>query len=370
MIDPRLRKWADTLVHYSVGLKPGEQVLIRADEAAIPLVKEIYAAALRAGAHPHAQTLIDGLDEIFLTSANDAQLDFVSPVRRFEYETIDTLIAVIAPTNTAALAAVDPARQARAQKANGAIRQSLFQRAAAGRSKWTLTLYPTPAAAQNAGMSLAAYEEFLFSAMLLNRDDPAEGWRELSRDQQKYVDYLDRVDTLRFVAAGTDISLRVGGRKWINSDGHRNFPSGEVFTGPIEDTAEGHVRFTFPAAHLGNEVDDIRLTFQKGRVVSAEAGRGKDFLEAMLNSDPGARFLGEVAVGTNYGVTRFSRNTLYDEKIGGTFHMALGRSYPETGGVNESSLHWDMICDMRPEAGGGAIYADGILIHENGEWKI
>jgi len=370
MIDPRLTKWANTLAQYSIDVKPGEQVLIRADEAAIPLAREVYAAILRGGGHPHIQVLIDGLDEIFLKTANDEQLDFVSPIRQFEYETIDAMIAIMAPTNTAALAGIDPARQARAQKANGAIRRSMFLRAAEGKSKWSLTLYPTPAAAQNAGMSLPAYEEFVFSAMLLNRDDPAEGWRELSRSQQKYVDYLNGVDTLRFVAVDTDITMRVGGRTWINSDGHRNFPSGEVFTGPIENTAEGHVRFTFPAAHLGNEVDNIQLEFHEGRVVSAQAGHGKDFLEAMLNSDPGARYLGEVAVGTNYGVTRFSRNTLYDEKIGGTFHMALGRSYPETGGVNESSLHWDLICDMRPAAGGGAIYADGLLIHENGEWKI
>jgi aminopeptidase len=363
-------KWADTLVGYSVGVKPGQQVLIRVDEAGIPLAKEVYRSVIQAGGHPHLRVLIDGVNEILYKHGSDEQLDFVSPVQKLEYETIDSMISIIAPTNTADLAGIDPLKQARFQKATGVMRRSLFERAAKGEATWSLTLFPTPSAAQNAGLSLRDYEEFLFSAMFLNEADPAEAWRELSRSQQKYVDYLNKVETLRFVARDTDIQVRVGGRTWINSDGHRNFPSGEVFTGPIEDSAEGHVRYTFPAAHLGNEVDDIRLTFEGGKVVAAEAARGGDFLNAMLDSDAGARFLGEVAIGTNYGVTRFSRNTLYDEKIGGTFHMALGRSYPETGGRNESALHWDMICDMRPGAGGGAIYADGVLIHENGEWKI
>lgn len=370
MIDPRLTRWADTLAGYCLDLQPGEQVLIRTDEAALPLAKQAYRAALLRGAHPQVQVLIDGLDEIFLTHATDEQLDWVSPSRRFEYETIDALCAIIAPTNTASLASVDPARQARAQKATSRVRQGMFERAGGVAARWTLTLYPTPAAAQNAGLSLAQYEEFVLGAMFLDRDNPAAAWEEFSRAQQRYVDYLNGVDTLRFVAKDTDLTMRVGGRVWVNSDGHRNFPSGEVFTGPVEDSVQGQVRYTFPTAHLGHEVDDVRLTFDKGCVVRAEAARGQDFLHAMLDTDAGARILGEAAIGNNYGVQRFTRNTLYDEKIGGTFHLALGNAYPETGGVNKSSLHWDMVCDMRPQAGGGAIYADGVLIHENGQWVI
>jgi aminopeptidase len=370
MIDPRLIKWADTLINYSLELKPAQQLLIRVDETAIPLAKEVYASALRAGAHPHIQVLIDGLDEIFLSTAGDNQLEFVSPVRKFEYETIDALCAIIAPTNTANLAGIDPGRQSKAQKANSVIRKSLFERTAAEKADWVLTLYPTHAAAQNAGMSLNAYTEFLMSAMYLNDEDPAAAWRDFSRKQQVYVDYLNKVETIRFVARDTDITMNVKGRTWLNSDGHKNFPSGEVFTGPVEDSVNGHVRYTFPAAHLGHEVDDIQLAFENGRVVTAAASRGLEFLEAMLDSDSGARVLGECAIGNNFGVQRFTRNTLYDEKIGGTFHLALGNSYPETGGKNSSSLHWDMVCDMRPEAGGGAIYADGVLIHQNGAWNI
>ena len=184
------------------------------------------------------------------------------------------------------------------------------------------------------------------------------------------MDYLNTCQTLRFVAEGTDITLSVSGRIWLNSDGHKNFPSGEVFTGPMEDSVQGHVRFTFPAAHLGHEAEGVGLTFENGRVVNFEAARGGEFLGGDAGDGSGARTLGECAIGNNYGVQRFTRNTLYDEKIGGTFHLALGNSYPETGGQNQSALHWDMVCDMRPEAGGGAIYADGTLIHENGQWEI
>ncbi|MGO8673078.1 MAG: aminopeptidase [Capsulimonadaceae bacterium] len=370
MHDTRLTKWADTLIRYSIEARPGQQILIRADEAGIPLAREVYRAALAAGGHPHIHVLVDGVDEIFYSTATDPQLDFVSPIRKLEYETIDALVAIVAPANTAELSGVDPARQARAQSANREIRSGFFHRAADNRARWVLTLYPTPAAAQNAGLSVRAYEEFVLSAMFLDQADPPAAWREFSVRQQHYVDTLNRVREIRFVAKDTDISMRVEGRSWMNSDGHRNFPSGEVFTGPIEDSVNGFVRFTFPGAHLGHEVDDIRLKFENGRVVDFDAARGRDFLRAMLASDPGAMTLGECAIGNNYGVQRFSRNTLFDEKIGGTFHLALGNSYPETGGKNVSSLHWDMICDMRPDAGGGAVYADGVVIHENGQWTI
>ena len=374
MTEPRLMnsltKWAETLVGYSLDLLPGEQLLIRVDEAALPLAKEVYRAALAAGAHPAVQVQVEGLPEIFLTTASNQQLDWVDPALTFQYETMDALCAIVAPQNTSALAGVAAEKQTRAQRANKAVRDSLFARAAEGNAKWNVTLYPTQGAAQNAKMSLAEYETFLLKAMFLDKDDPAAAWKAFSDEQQRYVDYLSKVETLRFVANDTDLTMNVGGRRWVNSDGHRNFPSGEVFTGPIENSVNGVVRYTFPTAHLGHEVDDVRLTFENGRVVKADAARGLDFLETMLDSDPGARTLGEVAVGNNYGVQRFTRSTLYDEKIGGTFHLALGNAYPETGGTNVSAVHWDMVCDLRPDAGGGAIYADGVLIHENGQWVI
>ena len=234
-----LTQWAETLVGYSLDLQPGEQVLIRVDEAAIPLAKEVYRAALAVGAYPSMQVTVDGLDEIFLMTASNNQLEWVPPARKLEYETMDALCSISAPSNTSALAGVAPDKQARVQKANQVIRKSLFERAAVGKAKWNVTLYPTQGAAQNAKMSLSDYEAFLMKAMLLDTDNPAAAWKAFSNEQQRYVDYLSHVETLRFVANDTDLTMSVGGRKWVNSDGHKNFPSGEVFTGPIEDSVNG-----------------------------------------------------------------------------------------------------------------------------------
>ena len=215
-------------------------------------------------------------------------------------------------------------------------------------------------------MSLAQYEDFVFKAGLLHLDDPAKAWKEISERQQRLVDYLTGKKELRFVAPnGTDLSLCIDGRTWLNCDGHENFPDGEVFTGPVEDATQGTVCYSFPAVHGGREVHDIRFEFRDGKVVDASASKGEDFLMAMLDQDPGARVLGEIAIGTNYSITDYSKNTLFDEKIGGTFHAAVGASYPESGGKNESGLHWDMVCDLRE---GGKIFVDGELVSENGRF--
>jgi aminopeptidase len=216
-------------------------------------------------------------------------------------------------------------------------------------------------------MSLVEYEQFVYAAMFLDREDPAAEWRKFSVEQQKKVDYLDQVRELRIVAEDTDLRMQVGGRKWMNSDGRRNFPSGEVFTGPIEESVNGHIRFSFPAIRGGGAIEDVRLRFENGRVVEASAARGEESLLREIETDEGARYLGEVAIGNNYGIQRYTRNTLFDEKIGGTIHVALGSSYPDTGGKNQSAIHWDMVCDLRQ---GGAVYADGEVIHENGNWKV
>ena len=215
-------------------------------------------------------------------------------------------------------------------------------------------------------MSLAEYEEFVFRAGLLHLDDPAAAWREVSERQQRVVDYLNGKNEVRFVTpAGTDLTVGVSGRTWLNCDGHENFPDGEVFTGPIEDATEGVVCFSFPAVHGGREADGVRLTFKAGKVVDATAEKGQDFLVAMLDQDAGARVLGEIALGTNYSIDRYTKNTLFDEKIGGTFHAAVGAAYPETGGTNQSALHWDMVCDLRQ---GGEVYVDGQLISRDGRF--
>lgn len=364
MPDPILQKFARTLVRYSLDVKPGDVLLTRTTTLGLPLLQEIYREALETGAHVIPRLSFDGQEETFFRSASDEQLAWISSIDRVEMETITARLTISAPYNTRG--GWDPKRRGAWLRGQAELTQRFRQRSAEGSLKWTGTLYPTHALAQEAGMSLREYEDFVYTAMFLDRDDPIAAWKAFSVDQQAKVDRLDRVSTLRIQAEDTDLTLGVAGRKWMNSDGHRNFPSGEVFTGPVEDSANGTIRFTFPAVRGGQEVEDVRLRFVDGRVVEATAARGQDYLNTVLDTDAGARFLGEVAIGNNFGIQRFTKNTLFDEKIGGTCHLAVGSSYLETGGKNDSSVHWDMVCDLRR---GGAIYADGEVIHRDGHWE-
>jgi aminopeptidase len=281
-------------------------------------------------------------------------------------EQMDAAISLWGQDNTKSLSQFDPQRQAAASQARKRLTTRFLDRAAKSELRWVGSQFPCHAAAQDAQMSLTAYEKFVYEAGLLHLPDPAAAWREISQRQQRIVDCLNGRHEIRFTTPqGTDLKLGVAGRTWINCDGHENFPDGEVFTGPIENATEGVVCYSFPAVHGGHEVDGIRLSFHEGRVVDAQATKGEAFLHAMLDQDGGARTLGEIAIGTNYAVREYTRNTLFDEKIGGTFHAALGAAYPESGGKNQSGLHWDMVCDLRQ---GGKIFADGELISENGRF--
>ncbi len=366
MADPRHRKLAQVLIRYSLDVKPGDKILIASSELGAPLVREAYREAIRAGACPATRVRLSGLSEIALREGSEDQISHVSDMDRKEIEYYDAQLNILADANTKELAGVDPQRIVLAQKTRGPLMERFMERSAARELNWNLTLFPTQAHAQDAGMSLSDYEDFVFDAGLLDHDDPPAAWRGVHDEQQRIADFLSSHDEIHIVAPGTDLTYRVGGRKWINASGTRNFPDGEVFTGPIEDSASGTVRFSYPAVYAGNEVEEVRLRFEAGKVVEATAGRGQDFLLSMLDQDPGARFLGEVAFGLNYGIKQFTRNILFDEKIGGTMHMALGRSYPDTGGKNESSLHWDMISDLRD----GKAYADGELCYEGGRFII
>ncbi len=366
MIDPRIQKLANVLVGYSTRVKPDDLVRIVGPPVARPLVSEIYRAVLRAGGHPIVDIVPDECAEIKLTEGTEDQLRFEDPIALYVVERIDVLISMWGQDNTKALSGTDPKKQALMSQARKKYLHRFLQRAAARELRWTGTQFPCQAAAQDAQMSLAGYERFVFEAGLLHLDDPAAAWGQISRRQQRMVEFLNGVREVRFVTPqGTDLRVGVEGRRWINCDGHENFPDGEVFTGPVEDATEGVVCYSFPAAHGGREVDGIRLAFKAGRVVDASAARNEPFLLAMLDQDPGARVLGEIALGTNYSVTQYTKNTLFDEKIGGTFHAAVGEAYPETGGRNESGLHWDMVCDLRH---GGQVFADGKLISENGRF--
>jgi aminopeptidase len=365
MADPRVERLAAVLVRYSLALQPGQLLRINAPVAAAELVRAVAREATVAGAHILPRITVDGLDEIALRLGSDEQLSFVSPLALQEIDTIDATLTIWADSNTKALSSVDPRKAALQQQARRPILQRFLERSAAGDLNWCGTLFPTQAHAQDAEMSLTEYEDFVYGAGLLNEPDPVAAWRAVRERQARLVDRLSVVRQIRVVAPGTDLTVGVAGRTWINADGTKNFPDGEVFTGPVEDSAEGHITFTYPAVHLGREVEGIRLEFAQGKVINATATKGQELLTSLLDMDAGARFLGEFAFGTNPGIQRYTRNTLFDEKIGGTMHLALGASYPDTGGTNQSALHWDIVCDLRD---GGEVYADGVLIARDGRF--
>jgi aminopeptidase len=369
-MDPRIERWAKTLVGYCLSVQLGETVLIQAGPAAEPLVREVYREVLRAGGHPIPRIGLSSLTEVLLREGGDEQLAYIDPGAKLLAEQINCRLNIASEGNPRYLTNVDPARQKLLSKAQRELFRIRMQRGAAGEEKWCGTLWPTSGYAQEADMSLPDFEEFVYQACFLNDPDPAEKWRELGRAQQFYVDWLADKDQVHVIAPDTDVRLSIKGRIFRNSDGKRNFPSGEFFTGPIEDSVEGTIRFTIPTVTSGHLVQDVRLTFERGRVVAATAATGQRYLDEMLEMDEGARFVGEFAFGNNFGITRGIKNILYDEKIGGTIHMALGNSYPETGGKNVSALHWDMICDLRAAAGGGEVWIDGTLFAKDGAFQL
>jgi aminopeptidase len=332
-------------------------VLIGSTTLAEPLIRSLHRAVLARGAWPLLRLAPASLVEEFYEYASEAQLDSFPPLELTEVESVDAWLRIDAPANLRALAGVDPALLARAARARAPISDLRLAR------RWCVTLWPTAALAQQAGISERDYAAFVARALFLDQPDPVVAWRELSKRQQRLVERLAGAHEIRIEADGTDLRLRVDGRKWINSDGRRNMPSGEVFTGPIEDSATGKIRFDVPSTPRGVEVDGVELTFSDGEVVAASAERGERYLQSALATDAGSRYLGELGIGTNAGIDRATGSILFDEKIAGTVHLALGRSYPETGGLNSSALHWDLICDLRD---GGRLSADGELVDLSG----
>ena len=363
----RLSRMAQVLIRYSLDVQPGQLVAVMAEIEAIPLVREVYRAILHAGAYPVLQLEMDDAEAVYLKEASDDQLDFISPVKQLIYERFDRLLYIDANTNTRLLSRIDPKRSAQRRKAQDAIDTTWSQRAAQGLMRWCYTQYPTNAYAQDANMSLEDYWEFMGKACKLDDADPLASWCALSDRHQQLIEWLQGRKEVHIIGQDTDLVLSIEGRSFLTCDGHVNFPDGEIFTSPAEDSAQGTIRFALPGGYDGHPVDDIRLRFERGRVVEAHAASGEDFLLNMLAIDEGARRIGEFAFGTNYGVREATRNTLFDEKIGGTLHMALGRSYPESGGLNVSSLHWDMVCDLRKQ---GEVWVDSELFLKDGQYIL
>jgi aminopeptidase len=358
--DADTKRFAVLLSGYCLDVQPGQQVLVRSTTLAAPLLRALHAAILARDAWPLLRVELAGVEEDFHALALERQLDSFGSIAEAEAAQADAFLAIQAPFNTRALADVDPERIARVARSRAPLTELRM------RKRWCGTLWPTPAGAQQAGMSEDAFAAFVRGALFLDRDDPAAAWRELGAFQAGLIERLSGARELRIEAEGTELTLRVDGRAWVNSDGKRNMPSGEVFTGPLEDSANGVIRFTVPSSPRGVAVEDVELTFRNGEVVAARAERGEDYLRQTLATDPGARRLGEIGIGTNRGIDRPIGAILFDEKIGGTVHLALGRSYPETGGVNASAVHWDLICDLRE---GGRLSADGAVVQEGGSFR-
>jgi aminopeptidase len=351
--------FATLLCDWCLEPSEGDQVVVSTTALADELAAAMYRALLARGAWPLVRLAPSGVERDFYDLATDAQLDGFPALELVEAQSIDASLRIAAPANLRQLSGVDPARIARAARARRPLQEARLAR------RWCVTLWPTSALAQQAAMGDREYAGFVERALYLDRPDPTAAWRELSAAQARLVDRLEAAQEVRIEAEGTDVRLRVGGRTWINSDGRRNMPSGEVFTGPHEDSAEGTVRFTVPSNPGGTEVAGVELTFRAGEVVAARAERGEEYLQQALATDSGARFLGELGIGTNRGIDRATGSTLLDEKMAGTVHLALGRSYPETGGVNVSALHWDLVCDLRD---GGVLSADGEVISRDGRF--
>ena len=367
MADPRIVNLAKVIVDYSVAVKEGDQVAIQASSLAAPLVQELYRLVLERGGHPLAVIDLPGMEPIYYRTANDAQLRYISPVHRDVIEQFDVRIRIESDANTRELTGVDPQRQAIRAQAVRPLLAKFMERSASGSLRWNVALYPTDAFAQDAEMSLAEFEDFAYGACLVNGGDPVAGWLQVKERQQRLVNWLQGKREVHILGTDTDLRLGVEGRTWINCFGDFNMPDGEVFTGPKEANVNGTVRFSYPAVLNGRDVDDVRLWFEDGRATKWTAAKNEPFLTQMLSTDEGARRLGEFAFGTNFGIDRFIKNILFDEKIGGTVHMALGAAYPETGGTNASAIHWDMICDLRQ---GSEVRVDGELFAKDGKYLL
>jgi aminopeptidase len=366
-MDIRRRKLADVLVNYSTAVQPGEWVVIRASHLATPLVNDVVEKVVQAGGNPSVQLRSETINEIILKTASDEQLKWVSPEIDLAIHKVDVMIDIWGTENTRSHSNIDPKKQRIQQGAYRELFETLSRRTASGEMRWVGTQYPCPAYAQDADMSLREFEDFVYAATFVDKDDPVAEWVKIHDEQQRLVDWLKGKKEVKVRSPHADLVLSIQDRSFINSAGKQNMPSGEIFTSPVEDSVNGWIEFTYPAITGGREVEGIRLEFGDGKVVSASAEKNEDYLLEMLDSDAGARYLGEFAIGTNYGITRFTKSILFDEKIGGTIHLALGMGFPEAGGKNMSTIHWDMICDMHEDS---QITVDDQLFYKDGKFMV
>lgn len=365
MRDERLRKLADLLVNYSTQVKKGDKVSIKAEDAALPFIIEVAKSAVKNGAYVDYSVTVPEVEDAILKLGNDMQLSKSNNDYGLAVKESDVWITAWGSKNSRARSNISPELLQKRRLANSEERKIYVDRCATGELRWCGTQFPTNAEAQEAQMSLEEYEDFVYKAGMLDKDDPIKEWKKVEKNQEYWVNYLNEKKELRIVSKDTDIIVGVNGRKWINCCGRENFPDGEIFTSPEENNINGKISFSYPAIYSGRIVEGVKLEVRDGEIIKATADNGEDFLRACMEMDAGAKYFGEVAIGTNYNIKRFTRNILFDEKIGGTIHMAIGSAMPEAGGKNISAIHWDMICGMYE---GGKIFADGQLFYENGKF--
>ncbi len=366
MTDPRVQKLAQVLVHYSLDLREGEEFSLSTTPLAEELSLAVYEEAIKAGAQVLVQNQLPGFEEIFFKLGSDAQIQYISPVQSLVIEKFNAMLVIEAEQNTRELTNVDPARLALRRKARASLFRRMLERMGSGELKWCATVYPTHAGAQEAEMSLREYQDFVYSAGMLDLPDPVAAWREEDARQQRLIAWLAGKDQMLIQGKDVDLRLALGGRAFMGASGKENFPDGEIYTSPVEESANGWIRFAYPCIYDGREVVDVELWFEDGKIVKEKAAKGQEFLTALLDTDPGSRYLGELGIGTNYQIPRFTKNMLFDEKLGGTIHLAVGGGFPEVGGKNESGVHWDMLCDMAQSE----MRLDGVLFYKDGKFVI
>jgi aminopeptidase len=370
MGDPRIQNLAKILVHYSTQVKEGDLVMIRGfplEPAATPLIAEVFREVLKAGGHPHVAMDPEGIRHIFLTEASERQLQVPDMIATRVAEGFDVDIRIGCDSNTRSLTSVRPETWQAVARANAESNEVWFRRSASGELRWVVSRFPTQAYAQDASMSLAEFSDLFYRSAFADVPDPLAEWRRMQESQERLTHWLEGRKRVQIRGNGVDLQMAIDGRKFVSCHGRANVPDGEIFTGPVEDSVNGTVRFSFPCVWTGVEVSEVELVFSAGRVVKASAKQNEDVLLRLLETDDGAQRLGEFGIGTNHRITRFTKNILFDEKIGGTIHLALGNGFPVTGSTNKSAIHWDMLCDMRE---GGQVLVDGELFYDSGAFKI
>lgn len=365
MADVRLEKLAMLLIEYSTEIKKGDKVYIQGEDIAIPYLMEVAKEAIKKGAHVETIVKIPEVTEALYKYGSEEQISSPNKIFKHIVDNADVYLTAWGTKNTRSNMNIDSNKIQMSARGNKESREAFSRKMGLGEIRWCGTQFPTHADAQEAGMSLTEYEDFVYGAGLLDKENPIQEWKRIEAEQERWVNYLDKKKELHILSKGTDIKVNISGRKWINCCGKENFPDGEIFTSPVEEGIDGYITFSFPGIYAGKEIENIYLEVEKGKVIKATASKGEDLLYALLDTDEGARYFGEVAIGTNYGIKKFTRNMLFDEKIGGTVHMAIGDSMLEARGKNRSAIHWDMLCDMRDS---GEITADGELFYKDGKF--